>query len=141
MEIFSHILTTLAMLTHSIVGCCWHHGHESLCEGHSSGYVAVSHADGDGAHAKCAHHDDVDATTDDCVNDAHAQGCDEERCTFIKCRVPQLTLGAQFTATQFRSASDADQTMRVAAIALDNDLCRQPGSAAAACALLQVWRL
>ena len=139
-DVFVHILTAVAMLTHSVVGCCWHHGHDSSCTEHSTGYVAVNHAEEDAAHAKCSHHD-VGATTDNCVNDSHAQACDEERCTFIKCRGPQLTLGMQFTAPQFRFANDSGQIVRVGALALGNDLCRQAASAASACALLQVWRL
>lgn len=140
-DVFVHILTAVAVLTHSVVGCCWHHGHDSSCREHSTGYVAVNHADRDAAHAECAHHDDVGATTDNCVNDSHAQGCDEERCAFIKCRGPQLTLAMKFVSPEFRVATDADQNIRIVAIALDNGLCRQTVSAASACALLQVWRL
>jgi hypothetical protein len=89
MNAISSILTTVAVLIHSVLGCCLHHSHG--CEfGHE--HVVSTHADKHGGHNHHHCHDDShsdESTPADNHGDNHGddhgdhEDCDEDNCSFI----------------------------------------------------------
>lgn len=81
------ILAAVAVLAHSVVGCCWHHTH-SACAHHAS-LAAHDSDDGEHKHALCNHehgahesceHEHVDRGVS-CPSGAPGKhSCDEGRC-------------------------------------------------------------
>jgi len=77
-----HNVAMYLVLTHMLVGCCWHHAHAehvACCQEHSDAVFFHRHEDGDhdtGDH-DCPHHD----------SPCHQNGCDEGECVFV---VPEV---------------------------------------------------
>lgn len=138
-------ITILALLTHAVVGCCWHHDHEGTCESHSHGEFVVDvegpthgHDRSRATHAYAGddeHHSDCVAR---CA-DEHAAACADTQCVFVKSQ-PQNWVAAPVAAT-----SDAAlPTNAVPAASLSSYPTRTHGrlprdSAVSLCAQLQVW--
>lgn len=77
-------ISTLALLVHAALGCCWHHGHACLPKGSgATPAVAVCHG-----HLHCDSHghegedlsDDTSCPSDDGSHDHQCEGSD---CTFL----------------------------------------------------------
>ena len=88
MSVFPSILTTAAVLIHSVLGCCWHHSHQCKL-GHVSGVLQTVE------HRECAHHHAKSLVHQAGLADDHRQGqsdgskpsddkrCDDGVCSFI----------------------------------------------------------
>ncbi|QDT96361.1 hypothetical protein [Gimesia aquarii] len=82
------ILMLLSMLTHTLLGCGWHHAHEchagqqsscqsvALCE-HSE----LEHVHHDHEHA--ADHQETNGTTDEAPTSPESDPCQEGRCSYL----------------------------------------------------------
>jgi hypothetical protein len=150
-------LTTLAMLLHGSVGCCWHHAHgddetraacacevvvesvadESRCAGHS-------HTQACGSHATPAPPSDVIAAVADCGcrrSDRHGAGCSEAECSFLKHRsveLPDLLSVADAGPVDVPAALPDASRLLGAERTADR---HPPPAAAVRRALTQVWLL
>jgi hypothetical protein len=138
-------ITILALLTHAVVGCCWHHDHGGTCKRHFHGAVV---ADVEGATHGHDHSDaaDVCAGDDerhsDCVtacSDEHAAACTDTQCVFVKSQ-SRIWIAAPVATTWDASlpANHAPAASRSSAPARTHG--RLPrDSAVSLCAQLQVW--
>lgn len=92
------LATLLPMLLHSILGCCWHHAHSSICETMSC-EVSTERVSG------CLHHSDANSETAhphplaDCAPNSSSPAdhgetplkpCDEVRCVYVGAATVQL---------------------------------------------------
>jgi hypothetical protein len=78
----------IALLAHSLLGCCWHHQHAG-CIGHERACLhAAPHAHHHAEHSRPAaaepQHDDEDS------EHRHHTGCVEPNCSFVGADAPQL---------------------------------------------------
>lgn len=67
------LLTTTSMLIHSIVGCCWHSGHDHADDHTAACEVAVEAVDH--ADESCCGHDHVPSETHQVDNESHQSEC------------------------------------------------------------------
>jgi len=142
------LLALLPMLLHSILGCCWHHAHYSVCHSENSRVVCQSSVESP-AHA--------DHATSLCHNHEHGAGnpgespiepcpdspCDEERCLFAS---TSMGVVLQTVALEWRWCSFFVATVELPApvgslVGARHELLdgRLPPSAAQRRALTQVW--
>lgn len=78
-------ITTLALLVHAAIGCCWHHGHACVPKGNGSVAKAVGVCQG---HLHCGSHghegerqsDDTSHPSDD---GSHEHQCEGSDCNFV----------------------------------------------------------
>lgn len=74
-----HVVTTFAVLVHTVLGCCVHHAHGAMGHAHAAG---VPHHD----EAACSAHDDHEHSLT-CAADDHGRDhdpCRERHCDFIR---------------------------------------------------------
>lgn len=79
-----HVVTMFAVLVHTVLGCCVHHAHGAMADGHVTG---VPHHD----EAACSAHDDHEHSLT-CAADDHGRDhdpCRERHCDFIRPGVSQ----------------------------------------------------
>jgi hypothetical protein len=140
--VVTHI-TILALLTHAVVGCCWHHDHEGTCETHFHGAIVV---DAEGAthghdHSNAADVCAGDERHSDCVMACAAEkaACSDAQCVFLKSQPRSwiaapvaTTLDAALPAKVVPAASRSSAPTRTRG-RLPRD------SAVSLCAQLQVW--
>lgn len=138
-------ITILALLTHAVVGCCWHHDHGGTCDSHFHGAIVV---DVEGATHGHDHSDaaDVCAGEDErhsgCIAgcaDEHAAACSDAQCVFVKSQPRNwvaapvaTTLDAPLLANLAPAASRSSAPTHTHG-RLPRD------SAVSLCAQLQVW--
>jgi hypothetical protein len=138
-------ITILALLTHAVVGCCWHHDHDGTCESHSHGEFVVdveglTHGhDHSGATHACAGEDERHSEGTTCCADEHAAACSDAQCVFVKSQ-PRNWVAAPVAAI-FDAAL---LTNRAPAASRSSAPTRTHGrlprdSAISLCAQLQVW--
>ncbi|HYW79927.1 MAG TPA: hypothetical protein VE890_10150 [Thermoguttaceae bacterium] len=70
-------LTVVAMLMHSVLGCCWHHSHAGQPERSDSQAALLFHT--------CCHHDDHSCSNETAQQDGQPTPgkCDGSRCLFV----------------------------------------------------------
>lgn len=78
-------ITTLALLVHAALGCCWHHGHACVPKVNASTPTAVGVCQG---HFHCDSHgrqgeDQSDDTSYPSDDDSHDHQCEGSDCTFL----------------------------------------------------------
>ena len=94
------LLTAASLLTHCVLGCCWHHAHG--CDDH---HAVVAEAEHGHAHVDGRHVSDHEAATDVAAaligdgEEEHEHGtpCDEPDCSYVKapqCSVPATVVVA-----------------------------------------------
>lgn len=143
------LLTTIAMLTHAVVGCCGHHCHESACETHAhvdserdDAAHACSHSDAEHSHEAVCHHDHY-SNAKSCVEHGDGEICTDAECVFVKSSLPTLNLAhmqpAVDVAPDFATADGAQQGLATRALPANSLPLRD--SVVAVCAQLQVWSL
>ncbi len=70
-------LTSIALLTHVVLGCCWHHGHGGRPATADNVVVDRSHD-----HGQCGHNHA--SAVDPCGEDHQGRdGCNASRCVFV----------------------------------------------------------
>ena len=75
MNPLTHV-TLVAMLLHSLLGCCWHHGHESVAE-----QAVVCHHDH--RHRDADHHDADHGKPDESSHPAGPEECEASACVYV----------------------------------------------------------
>jgi hypothetical protein len=79
-------ITTLALLVHLALGCCWHHRHTCVPAQAKDDVVAVG--------GGCRHHHHGKPSDEECDalagdHDGHSHRCDGDRCHFVRSDVLQ----------------------------------------------------
>lgn len=147
---FAHsisLLTCLAMLWHSVGGCCWHHDHNECDQSDSlSEAVTCSHSSDHCSHHHTEHQHSSDEKHDsqDSSPCNHAQHCEAASCVCVKSSSPDLskllpTLGL------FDQRTHDELSLHVGLLICNPDrdvLCpREELSSQQHCALRQSWLL
>jgi hypothetical protein len=78
--------TAIALLAHSLLGCCWHHAHADGCEPASACHAAAHHEHhhADRPESAGPRHDEDDP------DHRHPTLCVEPTCSFVGAAAPQL---------------------------------------------------
>lgn len=141
MSLLLNLLTTTAMLAHSLLGCCWHHGHSHPCSGSRPAATHQPSTEDPGSCCSRSERDHAGGRPHRVCEVAHDEGhlCDEPTCAFVKSPEPQ-SVGAPAAsvagATPPRAAQSARQAVLYAAVEARRPV---PRSAAALRAVLGTW--
>lgn len=145
------LLALLPMLLHSILGCCWHHAHESCCGTGNTRVVCQSSvespADAHADHVNSPCHNHVHGTGNSGESPAEPRPdspCDEERCLFASTSmgvVPQTVAPEWGWCDSFLVATVELLAPVGSPVASRRELLggRLPNSAGQCRALTQVW--
>ncbi len=98
MNSVSSILTLVAVLVHSVLGCCWHHEH--ACDfGHDHELAVAVHSHDSEDHDHHRHHQDGD--DEPAPEDDHSghDGCEDGSCNVVF--GPRVDVKAQLDATMY----------------------------------------
>ena len=135
-------VTLLPMLIHSIIGCCWHHGH-SIAGNASHCEFAVTVECHGHPHAHEHHAKDESSRTPTCplpCEHEHERGCDEVRCVYVASESIRHSI-----AIELKSLVAVFNVVRIFVVAPQtvaiNSTDRPPKVIVALqhCALTQVW--
>ena len=135
------------MLLHSVLGCCWHHGHThsaGTCQAGSSGDRSVpsriQSTHSHGLHHTCSHYHGPAQSPADHKRVPHHHQCEQDDCHFMLAKSwefpQQLELSLAFV-TDLRV--DVPQVLKGTLAAQDSDPVFD--TAGSRCAVLQVWRI
>jgi hypothetical protein len=101
-------ITTLVLLVHMGLGCCWHHAHACALPGFSThaAFGAV-HDDGppsESSHHPCDRHDRAGSSVP-ADQDEHKHPCEGDRCTFVRSK-PASELDRDLDASACSAATN-----------------------------------
>jgi len=142
-----HTTVLTAMLLHSILGCCWHHGHshtEATCQTDSNvnrpvqSRVQSTHSHS--LHHACSHHHAPASSPSDHEQVPHQHQCDQDDCHFL------LTKSWEFPLQLELSLAFETTVLTVVPQVVECSLTQQISrpkfdTAGSRCAVLQVWRI
>lgn len=145
---FVHASMLTVMLLHSILGCCWHHGHThaaAQCQGDSGRDRSVqsriqpihSHA---GLGHTCTHHHAAAQSPADHDSVPHRHHCEQGDCHFFQARTWELPQQIELMFA-FEADVYADVPMVLITTLASQDSEPVFDTAASRCAVLQVWRI
>ena len=147
MNRFVHASMLTVMLLHSILGCCWHHGHThsaGACQTGSSGdgpvqsRIQPTHAHG--LHHTCSHYHAPAESPADNERVPHHHQCDQDDCHFLLAKtweIPEQLELSLALVTDIRS--DVPQVLEYTLAPQDSEPVFD--TAGSRCAVLQVWRI
>jgi hypothetical protein len=109
------VLLAASLLTHTVLGCCWHHAHGGECpDGVVAAGVAEPHCDAE-EHAHHAPHHPATADAGEglctlgCESHEHPAACDEPDCSYVRSSPLRFTFADMPTLTAvLASSADAD---------------------------------
>lgn len=144
---FVHASMLTVMLLHSILGCCWHHGHMhsgAACQTGSSGdrlvQSRIQSTHSHGLHHTCSHQHAPAPSPADHERVPHDHQCDQDDCHFLMAKTwefPQLLeLSLAFESV---IRVDVPQVLECTLAAQDFEPVFE--TAGSRCAVLQVWRI
>ena len=139
---FVHAAMLTVMLLHSILGCCWHHGHthsaaacQSGSNGERSDLSRISH----GLHHTCSHqHGPAQSPADH--EPVHHHQCDQEDCNFLLAKTWEFPQQLELTLA-FVTDHCADEPLVLECTLASQNVKPVFDSAGSRCAVLQVWRI
>ncbi len=144
---FVHAAMLTVMLFHSILGCCWHHGHTHsavACRTASSGNRPVqsriqpTHAHG--LHHTCSHHHVPAQSPADHERVPHHHQCDEDDCHFLLAKAWEFPQQLELSLV-LESVIRVDVPQVLECILASQDSEPVFKTAGSRCAVLQVWRI
>ena len=144
---FVHASMLTVMLIHSILGCCWHHGHThsgAACQTASSGdrpvQSRIQSTHSHGLRHTCSHHHAPAQSPADHERVPHHHQCDQDDCHFLLAKTWEFPAQIELLI-----AFDPDLSHEVPQV-LKGTLAAQDSepvfdTAGSRCAVLQVWRI
>lgn len=145
-QLFS-IMTCLAMLWHSIGGCCWHHDHQN-CDGEGSlDEITVQEIAPEHCSHHHEHHDHSTSHSKDSEDPNpcdHSNHCGAADCVFVKSCTPDLSILLDSQGLFLLKTPDKFCLVTTTAILSPNrDMLRHPDDCSSQqhCALYQSWLL
>ena len=130
--------TAIAMLAHSLLGCCWHHAHAG-CADHDLAWLQM------GAHHEHHHADHPDSMAaepqgdDEDSDHRHRAPCVEPNCSFVGTDAPQLIDLPLIATAAWTSDTAAPAATRAVAAGFAAQIDRDSLSTARMRAVLQTW--
>ena len=144
---FVHASMLTVMLLHSILGCCWHHGHAHsavACQTGSSGdrpvpsRIQSTHSHG--LHHSCSHHHAPAQSPADQEQVPHHHQCDQDDCHFMLAKSWEFPQQLELSlALESVIRVDVPQVLKGTLASQDSEPMFE--TAGSRCALLQVWRI
>lgn len=144
---FVHAAMLTVMLLHSILGCCWHHGHTHVVtdcqfgshgERQESSRIQATHSHG--RHHTCSHHHTPTQSPADQEQVPHHHQCDEDDCHFLLTKTWQFPQQLELSlALVMDSRADLPQNLTCTLTPQDSGPVFE--TAGVRCAVLQVWRI
>lgn len=140
---FLTAVTLLPMLSHSIVGCCWHHDHatssDSLCHSeHADNSLESSCYHGHYAHPLASEKEDSQSP-------APYEPCRESKCQYVVSSPLKVTDNFDAWRGGNSLVMEWSSSAEIAVVASRDSLPDRsdpvPGDAAARRAALQIWRI
>jgi hypothetical protein len=144
---FVHAAMLSVMLLHSILGCCWHHGHThsataclsgSNSERPESSRIHTTHSHR--LHHTCSHHHTPSQSPADHDQVPHHHQCDQDDCHFLLTKTwqfpDQLELSLAFVTD---TRADVLQSLPRTLVTQNSE--PEFETAGIRCAVLQVWRI
>ena len=144
---FVHAAMLTVMLLHSILGCCWHHGHThsgaaclSGLNSERSGLSGLQSTHSHGLHHTCSHHHSPVQSPADHERVPHHHQCDQDDCHFLMAKTWEFTQQLELSLA-FVVDHCVDEPL-----VLECNLAPQNSepmfdTAGSRCAVLQVWRI
>lgn len=144
---FVHASMLAVMLLHSILGCCWHHGHAHSTGAYQSGSSGdcqvqsqIQSTHSHGLRHTCSHHHAPAHSSADHERVPHHHQCDQEDCNLLLAKTwefpQQLELSLALVTDIF---SDVPQVLECTLAPQDSEPVFD--TAGSRCAVLQVWRI
>ena len=144
---FVHALMLTVMLLHSILGCCWHHGHTHLGAEYQTGSSGdravqsrIQSTHSHGLHHNCSHHHAPAQSPADHERVPHHHQCGQVDCHFLLAKTWQFPTHLELSlALMTDIRADVPQVLKCTLAAQDSEPVFK--SAGSRCAVLQVWRI